>query len=188
MRSLSTAAAAALSGAVVPVAILVEMDLTEPLFLNTSSLDLVIAGVTYYGAKGLGKIGAIQETSAELPKITFELAGVQPTMISLALQEPVQGKAVRIKLAIFDPATGALLDVRMRYAGWLDVMSIADGRETATINVSSECAALDLLRPSGIFYNDSDQQALTPGDLAFQYVNDQVEQRIVWPAASFFKK
>lgn len=188
MRSLSTAAAAALAGAVVPIAILVEMDLTEPLFLNTSSLDLVIGGVTYYGAKGLGQIGSIQETTAELPKITFELAGVQPTMISLALQEPVQGKAVRIKMAVFDPTTGALLDVRLRYAGWLDVMSIADGKDAAAISVSSESATLDLLRPSGIYYSDSDQQSLVPGDLAFQYVNDQVEQKIVWPSASFFRK
>jgi hypothetical protein len=188
MRSLSTSAAAALAGAVVPIAILVEMDLTEPLFLNTSSLDLVIGGVTYYGAKGLGQIAAIQETTAELPKISFEIAGVQPTMISLALQEPVQGKAVRIKMAIFDSTTGALLDVRLRYAGLLDVMAISDGRDTASITVTSESVMLDLLRPNGIYYSDSDQQSLAPGDLAFQYVNDQVEQKIVWPAASFFRK
>lgn len=188
MRSLSTAAAAVLASGVVPIAILVEMDLTEPLRLNTSSMNLDIGGVTYFGTGGLGQIDAIQETSGALPKIGFTLAGVTPTLISLALQEPVQGKAVRIKVAIFDPSTGALLDTRLRYAGYLDVMTISDDRSASTIGVSSESVTLDLLRPSGIYYNDNDQQALHTGDLAFQFVNDQVEQKIVWPSAAFFHK
>jgi hypothetical protein len=100
----------------------------------------------------------------------------------------VQGKAVRIKLAIFDPTTGAVLDTRLRYSGYLDTMSIEDGRDTAVIKVTSESVLLDLLRPTGLYYNDLDQQTLAPGDLAFQYVNDQVEQRIIWPTAAWFQK
>lgn len=186
MRTLSAPAAAALFGAVVCLAILVEMDLTEPLNLNSSSLDLVIGGITYKGTGGLGQIDAITETSAELPKIGFTLSGVEPTLISLALQEPVQGKAVRIKIALFDSTTGALLDSRLRYAGYLDTMAISDGRDAATITVTSESATLDLLRPTGLYYNDDDQQALHPGDLSMQYVNDQVDQKIVWPASHYF--
>jgi hypothetical protein len=188
MRTVSTAAAAVLAGSVVPVAYLVEMDLTAPLNLNSSGLDLVVNGVTYDGLGGLGQIDAITEQGANMPQIRLTLAGVQSTDIALALSEPVQGKAVRIKQAVFDPSTGAVLDVTMRYAGYLDVMTISDGVPTATIAVSSESALLDLLRPSGIYFNDSDQQALSPGDLAFQYVNDQSDEKIVWPAWSFWKK
>lgn len=188
MRTLSTAAAAALAGQCVPVAILVEMDLTDPLNLNTSSLDLTIGGTTYFGTGALGQIDPITETSSEIPQVGFTLAAADPTMISLALQEPVQGKAVRIKLAIFDPSTGALLDSPLRYAGNLDTMSISDGRDSASIKVTSESVLLDLLRPKGLYYNDLDQQSLAPGDLAFQFVNDQVEQKIVWPTAAFFQK
>lgn len=188
MRTISTAGAAALAGAVVCVAILVEMDLTEPLRLNTSSLDLVIGGVTYSGTGGLGQIDAIKESSGDLPRVSFTMAGVQPTSIALALGEPVQGKAVRIKCALFDSTTGALIDVRLRYSGYLDVMAVTDAPDSAAITVSSESAMLDLLRPAGIYFNDSDQQALFPGDLAFQFVNDQVEQKTVWPAAAFFAK
>jgi len=188
MRSLSPAAAAALAGHTVVIAILIEMDLTEPLRLNTSSHDLVIGGLTYFGTGALGQIDAITETSSEIPQIGFTLAAADPTMISLALQEPVQGKAVRIKLALFDSTTGTLLDVRLRYSGYLDTMSIQDGRDTAVIKVTSESALLDLLRPKGLYFNDLDQQSLAPGDLAFQYVNDQVDQKIVWPTAHFFQK
>lgn len=188
MRSLAPGAVSALMGQHVCMACLVEMDLTEPLFLNTSSLDLVIDGSTYFGTGALGQIDAIQETSAEIPQVGFTLAAADPTMIALALAEPVQGKAVRIKLAIFDSSSGALLDVQTRYSGILDTMSISDGRDQAVIRVSSESVLLDLLRPKGIFYNDLDQQALVPGDLAFQYVNDQVDQVIVWPSAAFFRQ
>lgn len=188
MRSLSPTAAAALSGSVLLVAILVEMDLEEQLCLNTSSMDLTINGTTYLGAGGLGQIDAIKQAGTDLPQIKFSLAGVQASALALALEEPVQGKAVRIKLAIFDATTGALLDVRLRYAGYLDVMSISDGKDSATISVTSESSMLDLLRPKGLYYSDADQQALFPGDLAFQYVNDQVEAKIAWPSASFFVK
>jgi len=188
MRSLSSAGAAILAGINVPIAALVEMDLTETLYLNTSSLDLTIDGNTYTGAGELGQIDAIQETSGELPQLGFTLSGVDPSLIALALTENVQGKAVRVKLAIFDPDTGELADTQQRYAGWLDVMSIIDSRESATIKVTSESALLDLLKPVGLYYSNADQQALHPGDLAFQFVNDQVEQRIVWPTLDFFKK
>lgn len=186
MRTLSTAGAAALSGAVVCVAILIEMDLTSQLCLNTSSLDITINGTTYLGAGGLGQIDSIKQAGTDLPQVRFTLAGVQSTSIALALLEPVQGAAVRIYMALFDSSTGALLDKRMRYSGYLDVMSISDGKDSATLSVSSESAMLDLLRPKCIYYSDIDQQTLYTGDLAFQYVNDQVEAKIAWPAASFF--
>lgn len=188
MRTLNTAGVAALSASVVCAAILVEMDLTQPLNLNTSSLSLTINGITYSGVGGLGQIDAITESAGDLPRLNFTMAGVQPTSIALALTEPVQGSAVRVKIALFNSATGALIDVRQRYAGYLDVMSLSDGGSSATIGVSSESAMLDLLRPAGLYYNDIDQQALNPGDQAFQYVNDQVDQKIVWPSAAFFKK
>ena len=188
MRALTTAGTAALAGAVVCCAILVEMDLTEPLRLNSGSIDLVINGVAYYGSKGLGQIDTIKASPGSLPQVGFTMAGVQPSSIALALTEPVQGKAVRIKVALFDSLTGALIDVRLRYSGYLDVMSISDGADSATISVTSESAMLDLLRPVGLYYNDLDQQALHPGDLAFQYVNDQVDQKIVWPSAAYFRK
>jgi hypothetical protein len=188
MRSLTTGGAAALNGQVVAAAILVEMDLTQQLLLNTSSLSLSIGGLTYSGVGGLGQIDAITENTGDFPKVRFTIAGVQPTSIALALTEPVQGKAVRIKTALFDSSTGALVDVRVRYAGYLDVMSITDGQDSAVISVTSESAMLDFLRTSATYYNDADQQSLSAGDLAFQYVNDQVESKIVWPAASFFKR
>lgn len=188
MRALTTAAAAALSSASVPIVLLVEMDLSSPLNLNTSNIDLVISGTTYFGTKGLGRIGALHDTAAELRGLQFELSGVPSDLLSLALSEPVQGKAVRVKTAVLDPSTYAVLDTRLRWAGRLDVMAIADGEQSASISVSAEHAGIDLVRPASSLYTDAEQQRLAPGDLFFQFLADQVEQRVVWPAREFFKK
>lgn len=185
MRTLSAPALAALQGRALPLAVLVEMALSTPLNLNTSGLDLTLNGTTYYGTKGLGKIEPVRETPAEVGAIKFTLSGVPSTSIALVLTEPVQGKLVNIKLAIFDVATNQVLDVRTRWSGRLDVMTIDDGGSTGVLTVTAEHAGIDLTRPGNSFYTDAEQQRLNPGDLAFQFLNDQVEQRIVWPSANW---
>ena len=185
MRTLSAAEITALQSSNVPLAVLVEMALSTPLNLNTSSLDLTIGGTTYYGTRGLGTIDAVQETPAEVKQLRFTMSGVPTASIALALTEPVQGKLVTLKLAIFDPVTYQVLGSHTRWAGRMDVMSISDGGGSATLTVTAEHAGIDLTRPSVSQYTDQEQQRLFPGDLFLQYLNDQVEQRIVWPAASW---
>lgn len=188
MRDLTTAAANALDADIVSMALLVQMDLTETMRLNHSRLDLEIDGHTWYGLHGLGRIEALKETAAEAPKIAFELSGVPSDMISLALSEPVQGKSVEIKVALFNRNTGELLDTSRIFLGALDVMTITDGKSGAVVTVTAESGAMDLLRPAGVLYTHEDQQRLYPGDLFFQYLNAQTEMRIVWPHRDFFKR
>ena len=188
MRTLTAPALAALSGNPLPLAILVEMDLSSPLNLNTSSLNLVIGGITYTGIGGLGKIDAVSESPAEVKQLKFELSGVPSTSIALALGEPVQGKAVRIKLAIFDPVTYLILDTRLRWAGLLDVMSIDEGNGTAVLSVTAEHSGMDLQRPVTSLYSNAEQLRLHPGDTSFQFNVFQVDARIVWPNALWGRK
>ena len=185
---LTPAAITAVQSRSLPLAILVEMSLSVPLNLNTTSLDLTIGATTYYGTRGLGTIEAVQETSAEVRGLRFTMSGVPSAEIALALTEPVQGKLVTIKLCIFDPVTFQVLDSRTRWSGKLDVFTVDDGGSTSTISVTAEHAGIDLTRPGASLYTNLEQQRLYPGDLAFQFVNDQVEQRIVWPSAEWGKQ
>lgn len=187
MRILTPEADAALDAGLVVMALLLEMDLSTPLYLNPSRLNLVVEGRTYLGTAGLGNISSIKDTGSEQAKLSFELSGVPSDAIALALGERVQGKDARIFLALFHTDTGVLLDKKQRWAGWLDVMAIQDGPSTATIQVTAEGATLDLLRPSGYLYSHDDTQLLAPGDMFCRYVNDQVEQKIIWPSVEFYK-
>jgi hypothetical protein len=186
MRTLSAAELAALQRSPLPLAILVEMDLASGnLYLNTGNFDLTLSGTTYYGTKGLGKIDPIQDSPSEIRPLKFTLSAAPSASISLALTEPVQGKAARIKLALFDPDTYQVFQARLRWSGRLDVMAIDDGQPLATLQVSAEHAAIDLLRTTPVLYSDSDQRRLYSNDPSLQYVADQLDMRIIWPAASW---
>ena len=188
MRTLGSSALSAIAARSVPVMLFVEMDLTSPLNLCTANVNITYGGKTYYGLKGLGRIGTVTDTPAEVKQLQFELSGAPSELVSLALSEPVQGKAVRIKVAIFDPSTYAVLDVQTRWQGLLDTMTISDGKDGAAIAVTAEHAGIDLTRPASNYYTDPEQQALHPGDLFFQYTSIQVEQRIVWPDRTYGQK
>jgi hypothetical protein len=188
VRTLTAPEVAALQRTPLPLAVLVEMDLSSQLLLNTASLDLVLGGNTYYGTKGLGKIEPIQESPSEIRALKFELSGVPSTSIALALTEPVQGKEARIKLCLFDPDSYAVLGSHLRWAGRLDVIAIEDGASTATLHVTAEHSAIDMLRTAVSLYSDSEQRRLYANDPSLQFMADQVEMRVVWPAAAWFRK
>lgn len=187
MRSLSAATAAALAQPRVPLAQLVEMELSQPLYLNTSGWHLEWAGHTWLGAARVGRIDTIDDTPAEVAGLKFQLSGVPTSMLSLVLAEPVQGKPVNIYTAIFDADT-RIVDAPLEWAGRLDVLNLVEQGESSVITVSAEHIGLDLTRPGTQRFSSQDQQRLYPGDRFFQYLVDTADRQIVWPAASFFRR
>ena len=158
------------------------------LFLNTGGIDLLIGGNTYLGLQGLGKIDVVQDSPAEIKPLRFELNGVSSTMLSVVLTSPVQGSVVNLKLAIFDPATYLIIETHTKWSGFLDTLTVSDMKGKSTISANAEHAGIDLLRPSGSIYSDSEQQRLYPGDPSLQYLTSQIDMRVVWPSAQFFFK
>jgi hypothetical protein len=78
--------------------------------------------------------------------------------------------------------------VSLAWSGTLDVMSIEDGAQTAVLRVNAEHAGLDLQRPSVSLYSDSEQRRLHPGDPSLQFMSDQADVRVIWPAAAWFRR
>lgn len=185
MRSLTTAEQAAISSYALPVAMLLEMDLDTPLFMNSSGLDLELNGVEYLGSRGLGQIEAVRDTAGEYTQLKFTLSGVPPTHIALADATETSGREVRVKVAIFDPATVQVISTRTRFVGRLQPLIITDTPKGTIIEATAESYAASLMRPVNSLFSDAEQQRLYPGDLFFQYVSDQAEMRVVWPAASW---
>jgi len=186
--SLPAPAIAALSSHVLPLALLVEMDLTSQLLLNTTSLNITDGPTTWLGAGGLGRISPIQDSPAEIKGISFELSGANEALLAAALTERVQGKATRIKLAIFDPANYSLLHVRTIWSGRIDTLTVRDGRDGSSITVAAEHVGVDLIRPTIVTYSDAEQRRLYSNDPSLQFMADQIDIRIIWPSAEFFKQ
>lgn len=188
MRTLPAAALSALSGGTVVLAQLVQMDLSQTLYLSTAGFDLVWDGKTWRGAPGLGTIEAIEDSVGEVKGARFQLAAVASDQIALALAEPYKGKPVTVRTAIFDANTAQVIDAPVEWTGLLDTMTIQEQGGQAFIAVTAEHIGLDALRPAVSRYSDADQQRLFPGDRGMEYIVDQVEQPVVWPASSHFFK
>lgn len=188
MRSLSSDVIAAIEAGEVVLAQLVFLDLSEPVYLNTTGWDLQWDGETWRGANGLGTIREISDAPGEIKPLEFELSGVPTETLAVALAEPLQGRTVEIRTAIFHVGTYAVLDAPIEWAGWLDDMRVVERDGQAVIAVSAEHVGIDLLRGRVLRYSNTDQQLLFPGDRGCEYMTDQAEQSIVWPAAGFFKK
>lgn len=188
MRTIAPAAAAVLSQPSPPLAVFIEMLLTSPLRLNTSALAIDWNGFTWSGAGALGAIDEVKDAAGEQQGLRFTLSGVPASLLSLALQEPVRGKACSLYLAILDPLSHAVLDVPLAWSGTLDQMAIAQSAETCTIAVTAEHAGLTYGRPKPLRYTDADQQRLYPGDTSLRFVVSQAQHQDVWPSASFFRQ
>lgn len=187
MRSLSPAASAALAARPVGLAQLVTMSLTSTVYLNTTPWSLVWGGHTYLGAARAGSIDVIDDSPGEIKGLSFQLSGVGADYIAMCLAEPVQGKAVTIHTAIFDAAS-QVADAVPEWSGRLDTMTLREEGGTAVITVTAEHVGIDLLRPSNLLYSHQDQQRLYPGDNFSEYVIDQADKQIIWPAASYFRR
>lgn len=190
MRAINSAAADILeAGGTLPLALLVDMpDLSTPLCVCSGRWNLTWDGNTYTALGLLGDVEPAQESSAGPQPLAFRLNGVPASMSAIALQENVQGKAVHLYVAIFDPADYTIADAVLEWSGTLDVMSWSDDGTTGVITVTAENAGVDLLRGVPVRYTHQDQQRLFPGDLGFEYVVAQGEKTITWPSAWLFRR
>ncbi len=190
MRSLTTAANTALASNSVAIVQLIYMAFsTTPIAINTSTWALTWDGITYSPAAGLGSISAIEDKPGEVTGINFDLFG-DTAHIALALDEAniVQGTECTIRTAIIETTNYTVVDAPTEWTGRLDTMSVVEDGNSATISVTAESRAVDLMNGNAFYYSQQDQLTIDTNDLSFSYVVDQVDKPIVWPTKAFFYK
>lgn len=188
MRSLDPSVVAALSATEVYLVTLVKLEFQSgTIALNASNFALSWESVDYLPAAGLGTISATEDKPGEVTGATLELLRVDASYLGLALDDAdeVQGAVVTISTAILD-ADLQIVDVVTDWVGYADTMSITEDGEQASIALTAESKAVDLLRGTPLLYNDGDQQSLYPGDRYFEFVVSQSDKPIVWPTRELF--
>lgn len=188
MKTLSAPAIAAMSSGSVAIVQLILMEFSSgQVALNMSTWDLVVNGITYKGAYGLGTISPIIDKPGEVQGMTLELFG-EAAMIVLALDDAdiVQGTDLIISTALIETENYQVIESQVEWVGTLDTMSIGEDGTQASIRVSAESKAVDLMRGTPQFYSESDQTAIHPADHSFKYVTDQIDKPVIWPARAFF--
>lgn len=140
---------------------------------------------TWTGVGNLGEISQIQETTdVAAVGITLALNGIPSGLVNQALGECRQGNAVKVWFGFLDAADAVIADPYQSFAGRMDVPTIADGADTATISITVENRLIDLQRSRERRYTHEDQQLDFPGDLGFQYVASLQQWNGVWGQGS----
>lgn len=189
MRTLGSATTTALAAPGVVLAQLILMEFsTGSVALNTSTFDLVWGGVTYKGAYGLGQISAIEDAGGAVKGLQYSISGVSSAAIALALDaaDTVQGTPMTIRTAVLDATTLQIIDAPIDWTGLLDTMAISEDGDKSTVSITAESSAVDLLHGYNATYSNASQQSAYPGDKAMEYVIDQDNKPVVWPAKAWF--
>lgn len=144
--------------------------------------DLVWNAKTFTGTGTLGAVSAVEEaTELRATGLDVSLSGIPTSVLSLALSEPYQGRTATIWMGALDLNTFALIaDPYQLFQGRMDVMTVSDAGDTATITISIESRLLDLERSRERRYDDADQQIDHSGDKFFEFVPSLQDIQIKW--------
>lgn len=143
---------------------------------------------TWIGAGNLLNISNIEETSEIAVRgATISLSGIPSDVLSLALQEPYQGRVANLYFGTFRDVPGDVVFVGQLqnelteiFSGTIDMMNIEEGPETCTIEVTVENKLIDLERPRVRRYSSGYQKSVYPNDKGFDFVEDLQDKEIVW--------
>ena len=203
-RDLSAALSGSLEDNVVYpfFAIDLEFDSPNTLRLWTGYGTLVYEDVSYYGTGELLGISSVEETVEMAAKgATLTLSGVPSEVISLALQEPYQGRVCKINFGMFatdnllqEDATSYILlqdgakialesqqtSLTEVFTGYMNQMNIEEGPDTSTIQLTVENKLVDLERPRVARYTSAYQKDKFNGDLGLDFVESLQDQKLTW--------
>ena len=188
-RTLDANQQAAVAASHVTAALLVEMQFASgTIYLTNAGRDIVWNSQTWLSARG-GNVESIREAAtSEATGLRFTLAGPISAYLSAALSEHVQGKPVKVYVALFDASETLIGTPVEEWSGLTDTMSVEDAADgTSVIIVTAESRYAQFARPRVRRHNDADQQAAYAGDLFYAFAPTFVDRQIVFPSREWFK-
>lgn len=180
----------------------VELDFdSSPLYMWTGYGNLTIGDKTYLGAGQVLNISSVSETTEmEAKGATITVSGIPSSFLSLALQEPYQGRECRISFAIVvnqellqengglilteagDIIITEVSGIKLTeiFSGELDQMNIEENADTSVISVTAENVLIKLERPVVRRFTNEDQKSRFPNDRGLEYVAGLQDKDILW--------
>ena len=185
-RSLSNDMTTQVSASQLSPIILASLSFSTPVNIWSGYGTITYNGIGYLGIGTLGTISPVEETTDLAARgITMQLSGVPTASIAIALTENYQGRACSVLFGAM-ASDGTLVSSPVTvFSGRMDVMSINDDGQNATIGMTAENKLLDFRRPREIRYTDEEQKNIDPTDRGLEFVNAIQEKEIYWGNAKF---
>lgn len=181
-RSLSTDMQNVATSSVVRPIIFVKAEFDSGDVLMWSGMgDLDWDGQTWVGTGQLLRVDAMEE-SVEMRAVgtTVTLSGIPSDLLSLALQEDYPGRALTVYLGAFNDDNEVISTPVVIFKGRMDIMTISEAGDSASIEVTVENRLIDFERPRERRYTSEDQKIDYPDDKGFEFVSTIQDKEIVW--------
>ena len=181
------------------------------LFFDTATLrfwsglgEITFNGDVYTGSGAMIQISSVDETiDVSARGATLTLSGLPSELLSLAIQEPYQGRKCNIYYGALDAnktlmltedgenlvtESGRRIDLSFGeasamaqiFSGYMDRMDIDESGETSTIGLYVESRLIDLKRARIKRYTSENQKAKFPNDKGFDFVEDLQQKKFTW--------
>lgn len=149
-------------------------------------------GNTYLGLGRLGSISGVAEDTGLRPNsVNLTLSGIDPAMVATALTEDYHGRQVILYQAWFDESNQLKATPETIFRGYMDFMTVALGKSSATITLACENEFAGWSRAKVILFADASQKLLYSADTAFDqvpYLKDKIVrwggERVAVPSVS----
>jgi hypothetical protein len=143
--------------------------------------DLVYGGFTWTGAGSLIGVGPASEgTEIKAQGITISLSGIPTELLALVFLNLRQGQRVNVYVGALGDGGGMLAPPANYFSGRVDVPSISDAGDTATISLAVENRFVDFEKTRSLFYTPQSQAIYFPADRGFENVTSLQDQKIFW--------
>lgn len=140
--------------------------------------DLTIDGNTYSPAGNVISISEVVEDAEISAKgVSFVLSSLDPTLLSYALAETYENRAVNVFIGTI---VGATITAYKVFKGKMGVMTITEDGGLASLLLTAENELVILDRASVRMWTPEDQKGLTSGDLGLDFINSLQEARVPW--------
>lgn len=154
---------------------------TETLYLWTGKGNVEIDGQSYIGAGQFLGISGIDDTlELKSSGVSVQLAGMDTTVLNLALSEDYQNRKLEIYLGYLSGGTDIVAGKMTLFSGRMTSMTIKDDPSGAIISVEAENRLIDLTKPSNLRYTKESQQYIASGDTCFNRVAGLQDKEIIW--------
>lgn len=183
MRPLSSDAIAAIAAGFVARRNAIWFDVGPGYGLWDDIDDLVLDGSpgrTFIGRAGqftMSPLPSVADGSVQGCDVVF--SGVNQTVFPFLQNEHWHQQYMEALLVFMHPATREVLDVRLWFAGTLDVADVQDGPETSLL-VRAESTSRDIDRPGTATRSEASQRRIAPTDGFFKHVAKMKTTEIWW--------
>lgn len=148
-------------------------------------------GYSWIGASGIVSIGDVEESEGATAKsLDFSLNAVQPELLALAAGSVTEyrGRSAKMWMCPLDENYQLLGEPQICWRGIMDMVTLGEEGETASIKLRCETSAYGLKRRQALRMNAAQQKHTYPDDTGFDHLSVLIADPEVWVSVAFQKQ